>query len=107
MLDLAAAAAALLALAGVASLAALGLLVLPFVRACDAADQRGLSPFRAGAAVLLADGAALVGALLVLRRDVPAALAVVPLALPWAVAGAVRLVPTDRPTPAGRRGRHE
>ena len=105
VLDLLAAAGALaVGVAGLAA-AALALLVAPFVAACDAAERRDGSATRAGALVLLADGAALLGALVALRGG-PPWLALAALALPWAAAAAVRLVPPRRAL-LGARGSHE
>lgn len=88
------------------ALAALaGVTVVPFVVALHLAAARALSAARVGTAaamgVLL--GLGLAGALLL--RGAPAVLALLALALTWAVPVALR--PLGAPSLAGRAGRHE
>ena len=69
MLDLLASTAALLVVLALLAAAGVGVTVLPFVVAGDLAEGRGLSVPRAGTLTLLAVGAGLLGALLVLRSE--------------------------------------
>lgn len=91
MLDLLSATAALSVLVSLLLLALVGLTVVPFVVACDAAEARGRAPERAGALALAGVGLGLALAVLVQRSDLPTPAALLPLLLCWAVPLAVRL----------------
>jgi len=106
VLDLLSATAAILVVAAVVVLALLGLTVVPFVVALDAAEARGRAPERTGLLALLGIGAGLVLALLVQRSDLPTAAAALPLVLCWAVPLAVKLGVAPAAV-LGRRARHQ
>ena len=79
------------------------LVVLPFVVSVDMAERRGFSPARWGALCL----AVLAVAAVVGRRSWGSVLFVVPVALTWAVPGALALLDPTLTRFAGRQGAHE
>ena len=81
-----------------------GLLVAPFVVAVDRAERRGFSTGRWGATDLVV--AALALALAWALRDSTRVLLVLPLALTWAVPGALALLAPGQLL-GGRQGAHE
>ena len=106
MLDLLAATAALFVVVSLALLVLLGLTVVPFVVATDAAEARGRSAERTGLLALVGVGLGLALAYLVHRSDLPAPAALLPLLLCWAVPLAVRLGVAPAAV-LGRRAAHQ
>ena len=107
MLDLLASTAAVTIVLVLVGLAGLALTVLPFVSATRTAERSGRSAARAGSVTVLAVAAGLAGSSLVLRGDLPAAAALLPLLLCWVVPAAVALPGVGGTRLGGRRGLHE
>lgn len=99
--------AALLLIVVVVGLVVLALTVLPFVRALDAAERRGLSTTRVGALALVGSGVGLLGALVAHGGGAALVDTVAPLAVCWLVPVVTALLPPGAARPGGRRGTHE
>ena len=107
MLDLLASTAAVSVVLVLLALVGLALTVLPFVTATREAERRGLSAARAGTLTLVTVAVGLTSSLLVVRSDLPAPAALLPLLLCWAGPGALVGLSASRTRIGGRRGLHE